>query len=67
MAAEVALVKAEQAIERHLLAFENGTLSEHSCGERVQALSSQLRDLRMRRDYLAARTDDETASGAHLR
>jgi site-specific DNA recombinase len=31
------LAKAEQAVERYLLAFEDGTMPETQCGERVRA------------------------------
>jgi site-specific DNA recombinase len=41
--------KTEEAIERYLLAFENGTLTEDTCSERMRALGGKLADLRNRR------------------
>jgi site-specific DNA recombinase len=51
VAAEVAtvvgeLAKVEAAIERYLSAFENGTLAEATCGERLRALGRRAADLR---------------------
>lgn len=41
--------KSQDAIERYLLAFENGSLSEETCDERIQALGAKLAELRNRR------------------
>ena len=53
VAAELASVtseiaKVEASIERYLAAFENGTLPEAACGERVRALGARAADLRSR-------------------
>ena len=46
------LAKIERAIERYLSAFENGNLTETTCGERVRALASRAADLRSRQEEL---------------
>lgn len=46
IAAEVA--KCEAAVERYLLAFENGTMPEARCAERVNALGDRAAELRAR-------------------
>jgi hypothetical protein len=56
------LAKAEQAIERYLLAFEAGSLPEAQCGERVRTLGAKIAELRDRRTELA-----EAIEGADLR
>ena len=71
------LAKAEQAIERYLLAFENGTLPEAQCGERVRALGAKIAQSRDRQAELAdllnqpdsepPSQDDLKALGAELR
>jgi site-specific DNA recombinase len=54
------LAKAEQAIERYLLAFEAGSLPEAQCGERV--LGAKIAELRDRRTELT-----EAIEGAELK
>jgi site-specific DNA recombinase len=46
------IAKAEQAIERYLLAFEAGTLPETQCGPRIRELGAKLADLQDRRHEL---------------
>jgi site-specific DNA recombinase len=46
--------KTDAAIEKYLLAFEGGTLSETQLGPRVQALGAKMADLRRRREDLIA-------------
>ncbi len=46
------LDKAEQAVERYLLAFEAGTLPEAQCGQRIRTLGSKIADLRDRETEL---------------
>ena len=46
---EADLAKAEEAIECYLLAFDNGTMPETTCSQRVQALADKLAGLRERR------------------
>jgi site-specific DNA recombinase len=46
------VAKAEEAIERYLLAFEAGTLPESQCGERVRSLGKRVTELRMRKEEL---------------
>lgn len=52
-AADARIAKAEAAIERYLRAFEDGTMPEQQCGQRVRELGRELTDLRLRRDELA--------------
>lgn len=52
--------KAEEAIERYLLAFEAKTLPEGTCGERVRQLAGKVAQLRQRRADLV---DDLEAAG----
>ena len=52
--------KAEEAIERYLLAFEAKTLPEGTCGERVRQMAGKVTDLRQRRAELV---DDLEAAG----
>ena len=47
------LAKAEQAVERYLLAFENGSLPEAACADRVRTLAAKIAQLRDRRTELA--------------
>lgn len=49
------------AIERYLLAFENGALPEGKCGMCVQKLGATMADLRDRRSRLHASLDGQTA------
>jgi site-specific DNA recombinase len=63
LVAELAGIDAEarrtdEAIERYLLAFENGTLPEDRCGERVRGLALRASELRQRRAELEALLDD---------
>ena len=63
------LAKSEEAIERYFLAFEAGTLSETTCGQRVQTLAAKIATLQARRGELAALLDAEqelTITEAHL-
>jgi hypothetical protein len=53
-ATEAEIAKAEASIERYFHAFENGTMPEGRCAERVNALGDRLVELRARRDELAA-------------
>ena len=54
---EKELSKAEEAIERYFLAFEAGTMSENTCGQRVQTLGDKIATLHSRRAVLAAELD----------
>jgi site-specific DNA recombinase len=54
-------VKAEEAIERYLGAFEAGTLSEAQCGARLAKLGAKITDLRSRREELLAAMDQASA------
>ena len=54
--------KAEDAIERHLGAFEAGTLSESQCGTRLQKLGAKVADLRARREELVAAMEQASAT-----
>jgi len=49
--------KAEASIERYLDAFEAGSLSEDTCGQRVQKLGGTIAELRVRQDELRAALD----------
>jgi site-specific DNA recombinase len=63
------LTKSEEAIERYFLAFEAGTLSETTCGQRVQTLAAKIASLQARRCELVALLDTEqelTITEAHL-
>ena len=63
------LTKSEEAIERYFLAFEAGTLSETTCGQRVQTLAAKIATLQARRSELVALLDAEqelTVTEAHL-
>jgi len=44
-------------IERHLLAFEAGSLPEAQCGERIRTLGAKIAELRDRRTELADALD----------
>jgi site-specific DNA recombinase len=57
-ATEAKIVKAEDAIERYLRAFEDKTMPEAQCGERVRKLGRELAELRARRDELAETLED---------
>lgn len=54
---EAEIVKAEQAIERYLLAFEAGTLPEDQCGARIRNLGAKTAELRDRRAQLTGALD----------
>jgi site-specific DNA recombinase len=54
---EADLAKAEEAIERYLLAFENGSMPEATCSQRVQALAEKASELREHRADLNAEAD----------
>jgi DNA-binding transcriptional MerR regulator len=56
-ATETDLTKAEEAIERYLLAFENGSMPEATCSQRVQALAEKAAELREHRADLNAEAD----------
>jgi site-specific DNA recombinase len=56
-AAEAEIAKAEKSIERYFLAFENGTMPEARCAERVNALGDRIVELRARCDELHALLD----------
>lgn len=49
------IARADTALERYFRAFEDGTMPEKLCGERIDALSRQLSGLKSRREEL---TDD---------
>lgn len=49
------IARTDAALERYFRAFEEGTMPEKLCGERIDALSRQLSGLRSRREEL---TDD---------
>ena len=51
------VAKAEQAVERYLLAFENGSLPEAACADRVRTLAAKIAQLRDRRAELAELLD----------
>ena len=46
------IAKSEAAMRRYFDAFENGTMAEARCAERVDALGSRIAELRGRRDEL---------------
>ena len=58
---DAGVTKAEDAIERYLSAFEAGTLSEAQCGKRLEGLAAKVRDLRARREELAAAMEHASA------
>jgi site-specific DNA recombinase len=53
--------KADESVQRYLLAFENGTLPEAMCGERMRALADRLGELRARQADLEAAMDESSA------
>lgn len=53
--------KADDSVQRYLLAFENGTLPEAMCGERMRALADRLGELRARQAELEAAVDESPA------
>jgi hypothetical protein len=58
------IARTDAAPDRYFRAFENGTMPETLCGERIDTLSRQLSGLKARREEL---TDDEAdATGAIL-
>jgi site-specific DNA recombinase len=52
------VAKAEEAVERYLLAFEAGTLPESQCGDRVRSLGKKVAELRMRKEELLTAIQD---------
>jgi site-specific DNA recombinase len=58
-AVDAKIGKTEESIERYLRAFEEGTMPEAQCGQRVRDLGQQLTELRARRDDLAEALDTE--------
>ena len=52
------ITKNEDAIDRYLTAFENGTMDEETCSPRVQKLATQLTEQRARRDELGLLIDE---------
>lgn len=52
--------KTEDTIERYLLAFETGTLTDVQCGERLESLSSRAAELRSRKDAVLDMQDGRT-------
>ncbi len=63
-AVESQLAKTEEAIERYLTAFENGTMPESACSHRVDKLAAKLADLQGRRDELGLLLDEASAPAA---
>jgi hypothetical protein len=61
---EAEIRKAEEAIDRYLHAFENGTLSEAHCGARVASLAERLAELRSRSAELSHQLGDENTDDA---
>jgi site-specific DNA recombinase len=65
--AELATVRAQitntdQASDRYLTAFENGTMDEELVADRLTALRARLKELRARRDDLTTDLDDGPAA-----
>ena len=58
-AVDAELEKGEDAIERYLLAFEAGTLSDEMCRKRLDALAARASELRDRRSHLVVAMADE--------
>ena len=57
------LTKAEEAIERYFLAFEAGTLTETTCGQRVETLAAKIATLQARRVELASLLEEGQEPG----
>ena len=57
-ALEREITKNEDAIDRYLTAFENGTMDEETCSPRVKKLATQLTEQRARRDELGLLIDE---------
>ncbi|MBT8225768.1 MAG: hypothetical protein KJO75_09760, partial [Dactylosporangium sp.] len=51
-AVETELTRTNDAIDRYLTAFENGTMPEQTCGPRISALADKTKQLTRRRDEL---------------
>ncbi|MEA2492729.1 MAG: site-specific recombinase [Thermoleophilaceae bacterium] len=51
--------KVNEATERYLTAFENGTMSDAQCGERLRRLEERERDLLRRRSAIADTIDQD--------
>jgi hypothetical protein len=58
---QIEMRKADESVQRYLLAFENGTLPEAMCGERMRALADRLGELRARQAELEAAVDESPA------
>lgn len=54
------ITRNEDAIDRYLNAFENGTMDETVCSPRVQKLASKLTEHKQRRDELGLLIDEAT-------
>ena len=63
-AVEAEITKVEQAIERYLLAFENGSLPESACAQRIRKLADQAAQLRDQKAELATSLEDTDHSPA---
>ena len=59
---DAGITKAEDAIERYLLAFESGTLSEAQCAKRLEQLAAKVRNLRQRREELVVAVEQASAT-----
>jgi site-specific DNA recombinase len=57
-----AIAKNEAAIDRYLIAFENGSMPEATCAPRIQTLSRQTTELKHRRDELDLLIDETPPS-----
>ncbi len=55
--------KAEEALDRYFLAFENGTMSEERCAPRIEALSEKLQALKARQIELSNAVEDQRVLG----
>jgi site-specific DNA recombinase len=53
--------RTEAAIDRYLLAFESGTMSEAVCAPRLEALNDKIRALRLREDELTLAIEEQHA------
>jgi site-specific DNA recombinase len=64
LAAVVAEIrKAEEALDRYFLAFENGTMSEERCASRIEALGERLRELKGRQLELSDAIEEQRVLG----
>ena len=55
--------KAEEALDRYFLAFENGTMSEERCAPRIEALGEKLRALKARQIELTDAIEEQRVHG----